>query len=107
MAPLALTLLLRVRTVPSLVDAAVTDSVVAEAEMTLSVLVRVAVVKVEVLRVVVVRVVPVRVVDVQDDEAVVADVVEAAVQVALPLARRKFLLPASKSGNPRVSVGTC
>lgn len=99
-------LLLRVRTVPGLVDAAVTDSVVAEAGMTLSVLVRVAVVRVEVLRVVVVRLVPVRVVDVEDDEAVVADVVEA-VQVALPLARWKLLLPASKSGNPRVLVGTC
>jgi hypothetical protein len=68
---------------------------------------RVVVVRVVPVRVVPVRVVVVRVVDVQDDEAVVADVVEAAVQVALPLARRKFLLPASKSGNPRVSVGTC
>lgn len=94
---------LRARTVPNLVDAAVTDSVVAEAGMTLSVLVRVVVaravvVKVVVVKVVLVKVVLVRAVDVVDDEAVVADVAEA-VQVAL--------LPASKSGNPRMSVRTC
>ena len=102
---------LRARTVPSLVDAAVTDSVVAEAGMTLSVLARVVVarvvvVKVVVVKAVVVKVVLVRAVDVVDDEAVVADVAEA-VQVALPLARRRLLLPASKSGNPRMSVRTC
>lgn len=98
---------LRARTVPSLVDAAVTDSVVAEAGMTLSVLVRVVVVRAVVraalaravlVKVVLVKVVVVRAVDVVDDEAVVADVAEA-VQVAL--------LPASKSGNPRMSVRTC
>ena len=78
---------LRARTVLSLVDAAVTDNVVAEAVMMLSVLV---------------KVVLARAVDVVDDEAVVADVAEA-VQVALLPA----LLPASKSGNPRMSVRTC
>lgn len=103
---------LRARTVLSLVDAAVTDNVVAEAVMMLSVLVRVVVVRPVVVRVVLaravlakvvaVKVVLARAVDVVDDEAVVADVAEA-VQVALLPA----LLPASKSGNPRMSVRTC
>ena len=104
----------RARTVPSQVVAAVTDSVVAEAGMTPSVLardvvravVKVVLVKVVLVKVVLVTVVSVRAVDVADDEAVVADVAEA-VQVALPLARWKLLLPASKSGNPRMSVRTC
>lgn len=93
---------LRARTVLSLVDAAVTDNVVAEAVMMLSVLVRVVLARAVLAKVVAVKVVLARAVDVVDDEAVVADVAEA-VQVALLPA----LLPASKSGNPRMSVRTC
>ena len=93
---------LRARTVLSLVDAAVTDNVVAEAVMMLSVLVRVVLARAVLATVVAVKVVLARAVDVVDDEAVVADVAEA-VQVALLPA----LLPASKSGNPRMSVRTC
>jgi hypothetical protein len=96
MVQLVLKVRLRARTVPSLVDAAVTDrDTVAEAEMMLSVLARAVAVKAVLLMVVLVRVV-----DVVDDEVVVADVV-VAVQAALALARQKLLLLASKSGNPR------
>ena len=74
--------------------------------MVKAVVVKAVVVKAVVVKAVVVKVVPVKVVDVVDDEVVAADVVET-VQAVLPLARRKLLPPASKSGNPRMSVGTC